>query len=59
MATSREKENEWLESRTNLAAALITLLALLARLWMASGTFLNADEALHFRLANQVSPALA
>ncbi len=59
MATSREKEDEWLESRTNLAAALITLLALLARLCMASGTFLNADEALHFRLANQVSLALA
>src|SRR5271165_7135755 len=35
------------------------LLGLLARLWSASGIFLNSDEALHFRLANQVSLALA
>jgi len=31
----------------------------LARLWAASGIFLNSDEALHFRLANQPSLALA
>src|SRR5277367_4200801 len=31
----------------------------MARLWTASGTFLNPDEALHFRLANQTSLALA
>ena len=54
-----ENENQWVQSRANLAAALITLLALLARFWTASGIFLNPDEALHFRLANQVSLALA
>jgi len=42
-----------------MAAVSITLLALLARLWTASGIFLNPDEALHFRLANQASLALA
>ena len=31
----------------------------LARLWAASGIFLNPDEALHFRLANQPSLSLA
>src|SRR5580693_9063246 len=61
MAISPEagKKNKWFESRTTQAAAFITLLALLARLWTASGTFLNPDEALHFRLANQVSLDLA
>ncbi len=61
MATSPEtgKKDEWFESHANLSAALITLLGLLARLWAAHGTFLNPDEALHFRLANQVSLALA
>ena len=42
-----------------MAAIAVTLLGLLARVWAASGTFLNPDEALHFRLANQVSLALA
>ncbi len=56
----RERERTGrFEIRANLAAALITLLGLLARLWAASGIFLNPDEALHFRLANQVSLALA
>jgi dolichyl-phosphate-mannose-protein mannosyltransferase len=41
------------------AATVITLLGLCSRLWAASGTFLNPDEALHFRLANQLSLALA
>jgi 4-amino-4-deoxy-L-arabinose transferase-like glycosyltransferase len=59
MATSAENKPEWFESRANLAAGLIALLGLLARLWTASGTFLNPDEALHFRLANQVSLDLA
>jgi hypothetical protein len=35
------------------------LVGFLARLWTASGTFLNPDEALHFRLANQPSLILA
>ncbi|MGA7514166.1 MAG: glycosyltransferase family 39 protein [Candidatus Sulfotelmatobacter sp.] len=61
MSISQEagKKGEWFESHVNPAAALITLLGLLARLWAAHGTFLNPDEALHFRLANQVSLALA
>jgi Dolichyl-phosphate-mannose-protein mannosyltransferase len=46
-------------SHFNLFAAAITLGGFLARLWAASGTFLNPDEALHFRLANQPSLALA
>lgn len=47
----------WLESHTTVAASIVLLAGVLARLWAASGTFLNADEALHFRLANQVSLA--
>ena len=37
----------------------MTFFGFLARLWAASGTFLNPDEALHFRLANQLSWAQA
>src|SRR5271165_4553145 len=61
MTISREagKKDNRFKSGANLAAALITLLGFLARLWTASGTFLNPDEALHFRLANQVSLDLA
>jgi len=59
MATSREKETEWLQSRADLAALFVTLLGLLARLWTAHGIFLNPDEALHFRLGNQTSLAHA
>jgi len=54
-----ENRNQWFHSHANVAAVCVTLLAFLARLWSASGTFLNPDEALHFRLANQVSLALA
>jgi hypothetical protein len=46
-------------SSFNLFAAAVTLGGFLARVWAASGTFLNPDEALHFRLANQPSLALA
>jgi hypothetical protein len=54
-----ENTNRWPQSGARFAALFITLLGLLARLWAAHGTFLNPDEALHFRLANQVSLALA
>jgi len=54
-----EDKNQWIQSHANLAAVFITLLGFLARLWSASGTFLNPDEALHFRLANQASLFLA
>jgi Dolichyl-phosphate-mannose-protein mannosyltransferase len=47
------------QSRIKLAAIAVTLLGLATRLWKASGTFLNPDEALHYRLANQPSLALA
>lgn len=54
-----ENKNRWFQSYGNLAAISVTLLGFLARFWTASGTFLNPDEALHFRLANQLSLALA
>jgi hypothetical protein len=54
-----ENRNQWLENRANIAAVCITLIGFVARFWTASGTFLNPDEALHFRLANQSSLALA
>ncbi len=57
--TSQENKNAWFESHARAAAVAVTLLGLLARLWTASGTFLNPDEALHFRLANQPSLRLA
>jgi hypothetical protein len=59
MSTSTENKKQRFYSHAGLAAVFITLLGFLARLWAASGTFLNPDEALHFRLANQVSLALA
>jgi hypothetical protein len=49
----------WFEDHAGVAAALVVLLGFLVRLWAASGIFLNPDEALHFRLANQSSLALA
>jgi 4-amino-4-deoxy-L-arabinose transferase-like glycosyltransferase len=60
MGNSREnRKSDWIRGHAELAAFAVTLLGLVARLWTASGTFLNPDEALHFRLANQVSMALA
>jgi hypothetical protein len=47
------------ESRAPFAALAVTFLGLLVRLWAAHGIFLNPDEALHFRLANQPSLLLA
>jgi len=43
----------------NLAAGLMLLLAFLLRLWKASGTFLNLDEAMHFLAANKPSLGVA
>ena len=57
--TSREKANAWFESHASLLAGFVILFGFLFRLWKASGIFLNPDEALHFRLANQVSLDLA
>jgi len=47
------------ECHTQQMAVTICVFGFLARLWTASGTFLNPDEGLHFRLANQLSLALA
>jgi hypothetical protein len=49
----------WIAGHADLAAFFVIVAGFLARLWAASGTFLNPDEALHFRLANQLSLALA
>ncbi|MGB7600790.1 MAG: glycosyltransferase family 39 protein [Candidatus Sulfotelmatobacter sp.] len=56
LASSTES---WPLGRIDLAVAFVLLFGLLARIWAASGTFLNPDEALHFRLANQPSLLLA
>ena len=59
MATLSERKSEWLQSHVDLTAGFVTLLGFLARLYSAAGIFLNPDEALHFRLANQPTLALA
>jgi hypothetical protein len=45
--------DDWFADHINLAGALVLLAGFLTRLWTAWGTFLNPDEALHFRIANQ------
>src|ERR1700728_1558943 len=57
--TSAETNESWLQSHATPVALTITLLGVLARIRMASGTFLNPDEALHFRLANHLTLRLA
>jgi 4-amino-4-deoxy-L-arabinose transferase-like glycosyltransferase len=59
MANSTENKNNRFKSHPDLSVYVIILLGFLARLWTASGIFLNPDEALHFRLANQPSLFLA
>src|ERR1700678_1063062 len=66
MATSQQPisghaqiPQSWLQRHINLAAIAVTFIGFLARILTASGTFLNPDEALHFRLANQASLLLA
>jgi 4-amino-4-deoxy-L-arabinose transferase-like glycosyltransferase len=59
MGTSAENNTDYFKSYGELMASVILLLGFLARLWTASGIFLNPDEALHFRLANQPSLFLA
>ncbi len=43
----------WFESHSNRLALLTLAVGLLVRLWVAWGTFLNPDEALHYLIANQ------
>src|SRR3989454_12136364 len=45
----------WFEAHNDLAVATIVVAGFLLRLWIAHGTFLNPDEALHFRAANTPS----
>src|SRR5437016_11445646 len=45
----------WFEANNDLAVATIVVAGFLLRLWIAHGTFLNPDEALHFRAANTPS----
>ena len=45
----------YFEAAPNLVAGCILLLGFLLRLWKASGTFLNGDEAMHFLAANKPS----
>jgi Dolichyl-phosphate-mannose-protein mannosyltransferase len=66
MATSLEPTSglgkaaeSWVEKHIRVTTVAVTLLGFSVRLWKASGTFLNPDEALHFRLANQRSLVLA
>src|SRR6202789_1426741 len=58
-AISEEGKAHWFKTYDTLIAVVVTFLGFLARLWAAHGIFLNPDEALHFRLANQPSLLLA
>jgi predicted membrane-bound mannosyltransferase len=48
-----------LEKRSTLWIFILLLLGFAVRLWRASGTYLNPDEAMHFLAANQTSWRLA
>src|SRR5207302_8049848 len=50
---------EWLENHETFGAVLIVAIGLLVRLWAATDTFLDPDEALHYMQANQTSLQLA
>jgi len=52
-----DSAEKWFEDHAAAIAAVVIVAGFLARMWAASGTFLNADEALHFRIANQISLA--
>ncbi len=49
----------WLDQHTGPVALTVLAVGFLARVWAASGTFLNPDEAQHFLVANRTSLALA
>jgi hypothetical protein len=49
----------WLQQHTRTVAGAVLAFGFLARLWAATGTFLNADEAQHFLVANRPSLAMA
>jgi hypothetical protein len=54
---SENSTEKWFVDHATVIAAVVIMAGFMARMWAASGTFLNADEALHFRIANQVSLA--
>jgi hypothetical protein len=61
LSTNKRSEHSiegWLAEHGNLFALAIVLTGLAARQWEASGPFLDSDEALHFRIANQPTLAL-
>jgi 4-amino-4-deoxy-L-arabinose transferase-like glycosyltransferase len=49
----------WFLGHAERLAWVVVLMGFLARLWTASGTFLNSDEAMHFLAANRQSLARA
>ncbi len=49
----------WLQQHTRTVAGAALAFGFLARVWAATGTFLNPDEAQHFLVANRTSLALA
>ena len=49
----------WLSEHSGLLPRIVLGLGFLARVWAASGTFLNADEAQHFLVSNRPSLAMA
>jgi len=55
----RGRWDVWIQQHSSEIAGLILALGFAVRLWAASGTFLNPDEAQHFLVANRTSLALA
>jgi hypothetical protein len=49
------RADAWIRKHCDLTAFAVLILGFFTRLRAASGIFLNPDEALHFRLANQLS----
>ncbi len=50
-----DRFENWLQAHSNLTAAIVLTAGFLLRLYAASGTFLDPDEALHFWAANRTS----
>jgi hypothetical protein len=50
---------DWFQSHLDRIAGLVAAAGFLVRIWAASGTYLNPDEAMHFTVANRDSWKLA
>src|SRR5258708_22837583 len=61
MSENPEHSNRqsYLQAHSGFVTGSVLLMAFLLRLWKASGTFLNLDEAMHFLAANKPSLAEA